>query len=98
MLCGISYPQSAPFSNLTGCCTGAVETYNGCFQYCPVIDRDSFGECLRTDVEVKGDGFAYTCNRAEEGVQTSAGSGGKRGRGQWTGVVMVVGLCLVQMM
>ena len=47
-LCGFSYAQQTPFTNVSTCCTDLVKVSHGCFQYCRPEgdDQDLFSQCI----------------------------------------------------
>lgn len=57
--CGVAIAQQSTLSNLTHCCIGQINIYNGCFQYCDVDVRDGFLTCISTYVPEAG---PWECN------------------------------------
>ncbi|RMY06069.1 hypothetical protein D0868_06062 [Hortaea werneckii] len=84
-LCGISWPSETPYSNLSACCSGALEVSNGCWQYCPTDQPNFVFLSCAVDHIANISVGGGTCNRH---LNAAVGAGtAVPGLGQWVGLM-----------
>ena len=63
-MCGLSFPSETPWTNMSSCCTGPVQVYHECFQYCTTDEQyNLFGHCIMRDTDLEPP-LLTTCNNA----------------------------------
>lgn len=62
-MCGVSWPSETPFTQIYECCSGPVEAYNACFQYCATdLTNTLFSYCAKKQMNIKQ--LGVRCNGA----------------------------------
>lgn len=93
VLCGFSYPQATPFSNISSaCCKAPAQTSNGCFQYCATdLDEEEFQTCISGYVNLSAPSIV-DCNRDAK-VRGKSAAGRVDGRSKWVFGALVALVC-----
>ena len=80
--------MSNPLANLSACCSGAVEVYNSCFQYCNIsVSAEYFDNCAVANVYSPVGIIHVNCNKP---AKSGAGKILRKTRWNLTGLVLAL--------